>query len=58
MAIMKCRYRSKVYKITCRITKHILAYKVQKEKARRIIPRNILYNTNNFLAKLEAEAIL
>ena len=58
MANMKCRHYSKVCKITCGMTKHVLACKIQQEKAHHIVSCNTSYNTNHFPAMPEAKAIL
>lgn len=58
MASIKCKYYLIVCKTTYKITKYILVFKIKWGKVFCIVLCNTSYNTNHFLAILEAKAIL
>lgn len=52
---MKYKCYFKVFKTTCRMTKHLLTYKVRRRTVRCTVPRNTLHKINCFpIAKSEA----
>lgn len=57
MAVIKCKYCSKIYDTICGIIKHLSTYKMRQEMAYHIVSYNTLHKRNNFL-KVKAKAIL